>query len=525
MALPMMMVSGTQIARMFQTYLAGDYYIVACNQGGHEDGGAYVSADDETRQLVNWLCAHDCTDIKCLYGASMGCVIGVNLLACSDLQIDRVWFDGAALTANANMTNTAMTKMFLSWRKTYLKNPQKNALVLEKMYGKSLAGPMKHHFLTMSESDIRNICHACTHFTMKPVGTEMQKRMHIEWGATDPDRLLSKKAMKTYYPHAATIIRKGYTHCGYLAHHPETYVRELEAWIHAEDAVERLAYKDYGFCGLWHKAANETDARKALIVLGGSEGNENIPMNVSRQFAERGISTLGLCYFNVPGLPDSLVQVPVDPIETAVHWLNAQGYDNVMIYGISKGGELALLAASLIPEIKGVIALSPMHCVWTGMAGNQGLLNRKETALSEFTWRGEDLPAMQSKVTYGTGVMNLIKERQFDLTYIYDKPLAHFDESTAIKVENIQGDILFVYAKEDLMWPSGDAVHYMEERLKAHDFAHHVESLCYEKASHIIVPLDPPALKMFKVEREHPEECHASRMDIFEKSVRFVEAH
>jgi len=287
--------------------------------------------------------------------------------------------------------------------------------------------------------------------------------------------------------------------------------------------IERISVEKEGFFGIWHKAENERDASKALIVLGGSEGNENIPMNVGKMFAERGISALGVLYFNAPGLPESLVQVPVESIESAVKWLRGRGYEKIYIYGISKGGELALLSASLIPEIGGVIALSPIQCVWTGLAGNKGLLNRKTTSGSEFTWRGEDLPCMQSKINYFPGIWHLITQWQIDLRYIYEKPLENFREETAIKVENIKGNILFIYAEEDLMWPSKNAVKYMLARLEKLQWPFKAEELCYEKASHIVVPLSPKALKMFKVERKYPEECLQSRMDAFEKSLKWIE--
>ena len=274
---------------------------------------------------------------------------------------------------------------------------------------------------------------------------------------------------------------------------------------------------------IWHKAEKELDPQKALIVLGGSEGNENVPKNVGKMFADRGVSALGVLYFNAPGLPDSLVQAPVESIENAVKWLKEKGYSKIYIYGISKGGELALLAASLIPEISGVIALSPIHCVWTGLAGNKGLLNRKTTSVSEFTWRGNDLPCMQSKINYLPGIWHLLTQRQIDLRYIYENPLKNFREDTAIKVENIRGNILFIYPEEDLMWPSKKAVKYMLARLKEHQWPYKAEELCYEKASHIIVPLSPKALRMFKVERKYPEECLRSRMDAFEKSLEWIE--
>jgi len=286
--------------------------------------------------------------------------------------------------------------------------------------------------------------------------------------------------------------------------------------------TEKITVEQEGFYGLWHKAETEVDSTKALIVIGGSEGNENIPMNVGRMFAERGISALGMCYFNVPGLPENLIRVPVDPFEKAVRWLKTKGYEKVYIYGISKGGELALLAASLISDISGVVSLSPMHCVWSGLIGNKGILDKKVSDISEFTWRGEDLPCMQAVLKYGPGIWHLISQQQFDLKYMYEIPLKNFREETAIKVENIKGDILFIYPEDDLMWPSGTAVKYMEKRLKEKGFSHDVKVLSYEKASHILVPLTPDALKMFKVERKYPEECKKSREDAFEKTLKWL---
>ena len=41
------------------------------------------------------------------------------------------------------------------------------------------------------------------------------------------------------------------------------------------------------------------------------------------------------------------------------------------------------------------------------------------------------------------------------------------------------------------MWPSKEAVAYMVNRLEKHRFAFRVDVLEYEKASHILVPLNP----------------------------------
>jgi len=141
--------------------------------------------------------------------------------------------------------------------------------------------------------------------------------------------------------------------------------------------TKRLTVESDGFSGLMHTPKGDAPHGKALIVLGGSEGNENIPMNVGRMFARRGIAALGVMYFNTPGLPRDLVKVPVESVERAVSYLREKGYGKVFVYGISKGAELALLSASLIPQISGAIALSPSHCIWSGMTTGKSLLDQK----------------------------------------------------------------------------------------------------------------------------------------------------
>lgn len=285
--------------------------------------------------------------------------------------------------------------------------------------------------------------------------------------------------------------------------------------------MERTTVEKEGFCGMFHPVQN-IEEKQVVIVLGGSEGNENIPMNVGAQFAEKGIPALGICYWNVPGLPEQLIRVPLEPFEKAIGWLKKKGYEKIFIYGISKGGELALLVASLMPDICGVIALSPIHCIWGGMKGNKGLLNKTFTKQSEFTWRGKDFPCMIAELKYGSAVKNFLLHQQFELSYMYENPLKNFDESTAIPVENINGDILFIYPEQDLMWPSKAAVEYMQKRLIDKGWKHNVTVLSYEKASHIMVPLDPPALKMFKVERKFKEECRKNRRDAFAKTIEWL---
>lgn len=55
--------------------------------------------------------------------------------------------------------------------------------------------------------------------------------------------------------------------------------------------MERFSVERDGFCGFLHEPASGADrfVGKAIVVLGGSEGNENIPHNLGARFAEEGL--------------------------------------------------------------------------------------------------------------------------------------------------------------------------------------------------------------------------------------------
>lgn len=119
--------------------------------------------------------------------------------------------------------------------------------------------------------------------------------------------------------------------------------------------MQRMNVEQDEFYGIWYPVEKQAEIKNVVIVVGGSEGNENIPLNVGRMFAERGIPALEICHFNVRGLPAELIRVPIDPFEKAISWLKDKVYKKIFMYGISKGAELSLLYALLMTDINGVM--------------------------------------------------------------------------------------------------------------------------------------------------------------------------
>ena len=108
------------------------------------------------------------------------------------------------------------------------------------------------------------------------------------------------------------------------------------------------------------------DGAPAVLVLGGSEGGQPYPLN-GAVLAGRGHHVLELAYWDRPGLPARLADVPLEYFERALLWLREQpgvDPDLVVVRGVSRGGELALLLGATYPSlIAGVIAGVPSSVV------------------------------------------------------------------------------------------------------------------------------------------------------------------
>jgi len=127
----------------------------------------------------------------------------------------------------------------------------------------------------------------------------------------------------------------------------------------------------------------------ALIYFGGSEGG--LPtwedMNFQRkELPKMGIATLGVAYFGSDNTPKSLKKLPLEywkeVIEKFTDRPEIKG-KKIVIDGISKGAELALLMGSLLEGINGVIAKAPSHVSWQGITWEN---------VSSWTYDNKEIP-------------------------------------------------------------------------------------------------------------------------------------
>ena len=233
--------------------------------------------------------------------------------------------------------------------------------------------------------------------------------------------------------------------------------------------------------------------RPAIIVLGGSEGNDWFATSMAPRLASHGYAVLGLPYYapvfggppnpKLAGLPAAFIDIPVDRLDKARDWLRkAPGVDgdHIALYGISKGAEFVLIAASRMTWPSAVVALVPSDVVWEGW----GDRSAKPGTRSSFSWHGAPLPF----VPYDNIAAEMAKfgtHEKIRMRTPMDNGRAKHPASIAaarIPIEKFSGPLLIAGGNADNVWASGPMTGYLEHT--RHDAGLPTTALVFDTAGH-----------------------------------------
>ena len=247
---------------------------------------------------------------------------------------------------------------------------------------------------------------------------------------------------------------------------------------------------------------------KVMIVMSGSNGGMTLTKQEAEFYHKNGIPALALALFKTKQTPKELSRVPVEYVEKAIGWLKKRGYEQVGIDGTSKGSEMALVAASLFPELSCVIVRVPSHFVSEGLAGSGK--NKAPSGTSCWSYRGRELPYAPYRSRSFHILQMLMREKEMHIiTFNRDKDIT---PETLIPIENIKAPILMLSSKHDEVWPSYESAVYMERKLNEIGFPYPHKHIAYEHISHAVITRLPLIYKMaFKSERQHPKDCAKDR--------------
>ena len=279
-----------------------------------------------------------------------------------------------------------------------------------------------------------------------------------------------------------------------------------------------------GFVGSLYVPERDEYPGKALICFSGSDGKYELTRKMATVFRSHGLTTLALAYVMEEGLPDQFYHVPIDMLEAAAKRLHDMGYEKVGLWGISKGAELALTAASLLPGLVGaVVAVAPISTVCQGFSKKKGI---RILPGSSWSFHGEELPYTSfglEKFPFGQVLRKSLASRELTMYDLYLPVVQKPNPEAVIQVEKITGPILLISSKMDTMWTSELATKQIMDRLRQRHFPYPYRHLSYDHGGHMFIPMDHWMVHIFKGDRgRNREQGHRDRMDSLAKILEFV---
>jgi dienelactone hydrolase len=265
---------------------------------------------------------------------------------------------------------------------------------------------------------------------------------------------------------------------------------ELEGAVVAATTVERqllgtgcraIPVKEDGLSGTLFQPAGDGPF-PTVLVLGGSSGGQVFSGQCAALLAGHGYASLALGFFGAEGLPQDLIGIPLEYFARAMRWLQARPFaraGGTAVVGRSRGGELALLLAATLPEVRAVVAYCPSNVVWGGLRNRQGV------DAPAWTHGDRAVPYLAPRLTPSLQAQ-VFGKRPVSLRPLFDAPVDPAAESAAtIPVERARGPVLLISGDDDAMWSAGRMSDAVIERLKAHRYAHPFAHLRFAGAGHL----------------------------------------
>lgn len=281
---------------------------------------------------------------------------------------------------------------------------------------------------------------------------------------------------------------------------------------------QRYTYLNDGFEGVLYEAENKDD--RLLIVIQGLKGLE-LPEKYAELFSGKGYSVLAMTYYGAPGQPDQMRAIPLEMFQTAVDRMKEYGdgrFKHFGMYGNSKGAGMALLAASVVPDISLVIAASSFGHIMQGSGKADA-----DPCKAMVSYRGNDFPYVSNKHMFSNFLKKCIKEHHVRLLYFFEEWEKEGTIENEIPVEKICGDILFLTSTHDESVPAKHDAELLTARLKRENFSYGFKHINSEAGSHNLgyFPVNNGALPR---EKKYPRECQKAREDTLEIILKTLNA-
>jgi poly(3-hydroxybutyrate) depolymerase len=248
-----------------------------------------------------------------------------------------------------------------------------------------------------------------------------------------------------------------------------------------------------------------------IIVLGGSGGDDRTARHVAPLLAAEGFAVLGLPYISpdrgagqaIVGLPSAFSRIPVERLEDVHRWAVADprvDAERVGLWGVSKGGEFAIVAAAHFPWLDAVAAIVPSDVVWEGFSYSTPM----GTGTPSFALHGRDLPF----IAYSA------PGRGRDVKEAGRRADPQRAAAARIPIENFAGLLLVAGGELDRSWDSAGMSQSIAERRA--EAGRTTISMIFADAGH---DLDPTFLDPIEADAGSAEAIGRAKLDVWNATV------
>lgn len=295
-----------------------------------------------------------------------------------------------------------------------------------------------------------------------------------------------------------------------------------------------------GFYGVYYP--NPKPCQKAMIAMLGDSSDDHMVVSGVKWLHRQGLNVMAMSP-NPDKKDYGYHDFSLEWIECAVERLKAYGNRKIGIVGVSTTGMVALVSASLFPDITLTIAMTPPDFIMEGFIrdGKDGAKERPSDG-SSLSWKGKPLPYLPYAYRHPEYWQQVMADSKAGGDKIASRPM--FDksellhpvqEAERIKIENIKGKVVFIGAEDDVLWDTCKYIRRMMKRLDTlpHDCT--AEALLYEHGTHFVFPQSMLKIMlpvgsgllirmMFKAGRQYSKECRQTRLDIDEMLSEIIKA-
>ena len=235
----------SEMTSIIGKYFEKDYYVVLPTLDGHyRENPHYISKQQDSREMIEWLHANGIKEIELLQGTSMGAEVALEIAANLDIPVKHYLYDGGPFFHFPGFFRALMCRKFMimvNKAASCGSAEEAEAALLNDPFVKKLGGNSLDSYRGLlggfarigqwiDVKSVRAISDTCYKCDLPDLNDDVLAKTVFLFSEKEPARQ-SEKRLRKKYPGAGYYIAKGYGHCGFQVQAPDRYAEYIRRMI------------------------------------------------------------------------------------------------------------------------------------------------------------------------------------------------------------------------------------------------------------------------------------------------------